>query len=330
MRSAAGAGCAVVMTDLLSNRDDAMQHQNLGTSSGRGLRGPAWRWQRAELMAAAPAGRVSIELDEVTQQARDYLRRQDQGAAHGAAQPRAYIAAAQALQEDEARRNSAMILTLGNCPIDEIAKRLKTDPTTLATWETLFFDVREAHSSWVYSKVIVPEELRGNRELVAHLRLACAGPVMARAILDAGPYVPLAEGGRLFDLRLRLALKLEAAAALPTGSERERLFFMKQHFQLQWQDDRLRLAEEKLRQRCEEALAKQRVAAARARIKHERAEAREQQREVQRRAARHHRYRIARLLAQRAHDAKQKATTSLLSQLPWAPPARETFRADVA
>src|SRR5262249_21387368 len=158
-------------------------------------------------------------------EARDYLRaRAGGGDAHErASQQFPHVAAAERLAEDAAACGQLKVLVLGDCPRAEIAGRLRLTPEVVGAWEDLFFDARAARASagWLRSWVIAPEERAGHSRLAAQLKFACAGPHAARAALDAGSRVPLSQGGRLFDNKVLLALKLDEAAQAPLATARD-------------------------------------------------------------------------------------------------------------
>jgi hypothetical protein len=143
--------------------------------------------------------------------------------------------------------------------------------------------------------------------------------------------VPLDQGERLFDQRLKLGLKFEEALQLPLTTDREKLRFIRLHAELRLGEQRAALATRRLEQRCAEALRKHKIAAARLELTRRREERRAQ--EAARRAAERERKqeekqarirrRQAKLeLQQQEWEAqilltKQQAARSRLAQLRW-------------
>jgi hypothetical protein len=182
---------------------------------------------------------------------------------------------------------------------------------------------------WIHWKVIEPERKAGRHELAARLKfVASAGPPGARAVLDLDTRVPLDEGQRLYDRRLKLFLKAEAAVELPIDSNRERMFFLRTYADIRLRENRLRLDEQRLQRRCHAALDKQELAKIRLELAHQRAERREaarERRERERRLIREAKAELRRSEAARreaayvaeAQAAAARATVGPLAQLRW-------------
>ena len=129
--------------------------------------------------------------------------------------------------------------------------------------------------SWVYSHIICPTQRAEKADLAARLKLvAAAGPVAARAVLDCDSRVPLQEGERLFDRRLRFELKVDAACDMPLRTSRDQMALIRMRVDMMSREQRLQLEERKLEQRCREALDKHELAKLRLEFAREREEER--------------------------------------------------------
>ena len=65
---------------------------------------------------------------------------------------------------------------------------------------------------------------------------------------------------RLYNQRLTLQLKFSAAANLSVDTDREKMFFLRTYAEMQYKENRLRLAERKLALHCQEALNRKELA----------------------------------------------------------------------
>lgn len=187
------------------------------------------------------------------------------------------VAAAKALSEDLEVGNQLKVLVLGDCPTQEIADRFGFMAEVVAAWESLFFDVRFARqaTTWILDNVITPEQQRGNGDLAARMKFAHAGgPVAAKTLLDAEGRVALKQGVDLFNKKIQLHLKFDQAQQLSLETDRDKMFFIRRHGELLYREQRLRIEEQKLEQRCQKAFHKQKVAEARLELAREREQAR--------------------------------------------------------
>jgi hypothetical protein len=301
----------------------------------RRVHGPDWRWQRALANASSTAtGRTDTE-DPQVRDALAYLRLRagDRKQKARAGREFPHIAAATRLAKANSRTRQLKVLVLGGCPPAEIGARLSLEAKVLATWEGLFFDVRSAREAtdWIRGKVIEPEQ-KSDGQLAAQLKFASAGGTQAaRAILDAEARLSLREGQTLFDRKVRLHLKFAEAAQVPLTTERDKLRFIKMHAELKYQEQRLRLAERRLAQRCQEALWKHQVAERRLELRRrgdeeqaERAAGREAERARKRALRQAHqlqRQADSRARAEVRHErcqaAQERAARSALAQVTW-------------
>lgn len=298
--------------------------------------GPGWRWKLAQTLVGNNSRWLRRLADQRVLEAQKYLRQREEGPveAEKAAKKYRHLAAADLLNQNLETCDILKILVLGNCPATEIAERLQVDVEVVNAWEELHFDIRSARTAvdWVHLWVILPECQCGNGRLAAKMKLAfAAGPVAARAVLDAETQAPLDQGKKLFDQKLKLCLKFEEAVQLPLNTDKDKFSIIRLHMELLDREQRLRLAERKLEQRCQEAVAKQRVAEARLELAREREERRS--REAAQRAAERDRKREERkaqilrreadMLArqhwveERKQLAKERSAKSLLAQLRW-------------
>lgn len=218
----------------------------------QGWPGPAWR---LEMAAALPADRTNtlvLGAEKAIQDVHHFLLlcQGDAGQTHAkAAYP--VIAAAYEFHRDKAKSTLAKIMVLGGCETREIAGRLELDEQILATWERLFFDVRQGLEAvgWIYAHVIMPEQ--DNSLLTSQMKAAVAGgPDIARAIVNLESHRAVSVGQKLFERKLKLDLKLTAAVELPLSTNREKMFFIRLNTRLMAQEERLKLAREKLAMQC--------------------------------------------------------------------------------
>jgi hypothetical protein len=249
----------------------------------KSLEGPAWR---SKLVGQFPGRRSHRRVqagDEHLRRLHHYRQLCSNGPA-GLRQAIALypmIARAEALHESD-KVDLLKVAVLGGLEGREIAERLRLDAGVIDVWEKIYFDVREMREAvgWIHVQVIEPERAAGRENLVARLKFATAvGPVGARAVLDLDTRIPLNEGQRLFDRRLKLHLKCDAAAEMTIETNREKMFFIRTYVHQQVEQDRLQLRERELSQRCQESLDKYEHAKIRRELVQERAERREAARE---------------------------------------------------
>jgi hypothetical protein len=302
----------------------------------RHIHGPDWRWKLAQAWAGSAATGPINRTDQQVCAAFDYLRKQAgaPGQQRRARQQFPHIATAELLAQNSEVCGELKVLVLGGCSPPEICERLSLDPKVLATWESLFFDVRGSQEAtdWVLANVIQPEQERGDGHLAAKLKCACAGgPVAAVAVLDAESRVSLKAGATLFDKKIILHLKFDQAAKLKIETNSEKLFFLKMHVKLMGQEKQLRQAEKRLEQKSQEALEKHSLAQQRLELQRQRQEERaaqaaerkeararkEEERRVQ--VVQKQVERTARAAAgvRRRQAAKVRAAQSPLAQLRW-------------
>ncbi len=312
----------------------------------RGLKGPAWRWRLAAELPSQGARRLMRSFDQNVRDAHDYRRlcRQGEQGRKRAASRYPWIAAAEAINTDPARVGQLKIAVLGELDRAEIARRFGLDQRAIEAWESLFFDARGAReqTGWIRAHVIQPEIAAGRDSLAARLKLvASAGPSAARAVLDADGRVPLDAAERLFDRRLKLHLKFDAAVAMPLKTDRQKMSFLRMYTDLTLRERRLCLEERELQERCLEALRKHE----RAKVRLERADKRAREREAKmarranRRALRREQERqitqLEQAWQQRWHVQQQRAAaaraaSSPLARLRWGASAEPETSAQVA
>lgn len=170
-----------------------------------------------------------------------------------------HIAAALALSQNAAISDQIKVMVLGDCPAEEIADQFGLDARILTNWEGLFFDVRSARraSSWILNAVIQSEQQKGKNHLASQMKFAHAGgPVAAKAILMAESRVAIKQGVDLFDKKICLHMKFDQAINLSVETDKAKMFLIKCHADLLHREQRLRMEQRKLAQRCQEALWK--------------------------------------------------------------------------
>ena len=298
----------------------------------RALGGPAWRSKLVQQLPRRRSHRLVRASDEPVRRLH-HCRQLCRNGKTGIEQAEALypdIAAAERLHKSD-RTDSLKIAVLGGLESKEIARRFSLDEAVIEAWEQIYFDVRGMREAvgWIHTHVIQAEQSAGRAELAARLKfVAAVGPVSARVTLDADTRVPLGEGQRLFDRRLKLHFKFDAAAEMRVDSDREKLRFMRMYLDLAMQEKRLDLQERKLTQRCREAIDKTRTDKMRLELAKQRAErkaAAEKRRETERQLIREAKakqievdnaWRSA-VQAAEAQAATARATASPLAQLKW-------------
>lgn len=246
--------------------------------SSFGSYGPSCRFRLASELPRVLSRRTVEACDKRVLAAHDYVRLCRSGPARQRQAEDKYplIAHAEKLNENESLTSQLQIAVLGELDRSEIAARFGLRQEVLETWESLFFAARgeRGRIGWVHTHIICPALKAGNADLAARLKLVAAGgPVATRALLDCDSRVPVDQGERLFDQRLKMQVKFHAACDMPLNSSRDRLAFIRMHTELMSREKRLQLEEKKLEQRCKEAadkyeLAKLRLEAAQDRQRH--------------------------------------------------------------
>jgi hypothetical protein len=239
-----------------------------------GLRGPRHRW---ELAGELPFNRWDPHMQSYDEHVRHahHFRELVNHSPLGAKQAQALyplIAAALALDEETAKVATLKICVFGDLDSAEIARRVGVDAAVVATWEALFYDARKSRDAfgWVVAHIINPELDAGNVDLATKLRLVAAvGPLGAIAILDAGSRAPLTAGEQLFRRKLNLYLKYDRALAMTEGPECH-LRFVRHYCDLRMQENRLKILEKQVAEKCNEALRKHELAEIRAQVALER------------------------------------------------------------
>ena len=239
-----------------------------------GRRGPGHRWQIAGELPFCHWDVRMQRYDEHIQAAQHF--RQLLGLSPvGAKQAQALyplIVAAAALEQDAAKVDKLKIAVFGDMSPAEIVRRLGVDEGVLATWEALFYDARNSRNSldWVRLRIIDPEIAAGNVDLAVKLKLvAGVGPLGAIAVLDADTRAPLSAGEQLFQRKLKLNLKFDRAMTMTEGPAHH-FRFIRLHMDLRMEENRLKILERKLAEKCRDALRKHDLAQLRLKVSLER------------------------------------------------------------
>lgn len=227
----------------------------------RGLHGPAWRERLARSLPAQVVHSSAKNHDPLVVERRHYLTLCEGGpnSLERAREKFPLVAAAEALSADASTTSMLKLMVLADLPADEIQRRVAIEPAVLATWEGLFFDVRQMWESkgWLAAHVIDHERKYGNPALAARMRVALAGgPLVVAMLLDAEAGLPLDDAARLDDQRMRLHLMTDEALHMPLGSSQEAFAYVEMRAHLMVAEQRLELAERKFSQRCVEAARK--------------------------------------------------------------------------
>jgi hypothetical protein len=182
-----------------------------------------------------------------------------------------------ALEGDAAKVADLKIAVFGDLAPAEIIRRVGIDATVLETWEALYYDARQSrgHIGWVRTYIVDAELAAGHVDLATKLQLVAAlGSLGATTILDTGSRAPANEGERLFRKKLALDLKFERAMAM-TGGPGHDFRFVRHYSNLKMQEQRLKIMEQKLAEKCNQALRKHELALFRAQADLERAKYRQ-------------------------------------------------------
>ena len=231
----------------------------------RDLHGPAWRWDLADELRDCWPGRLLERFGHDFANVQHYrtLCGRSEAGRHQAVTLYPALATAESLNADLQKTGQLKIAILGDVDPQEIRQYVDVDEVVLRTWERTFFDVRGTGlaTHWINSRVIQPELAAGRHDLAARLRMVAAvGPLGAQAILKADNRLPVREAQKLFDRDLKLHVKFNAAVAMTPDTTKTRLSFIKLHAKLQIEKQRLKLAREKLQQKCAEAIDRQALA----------------------------------------------------------------------
>jgi hypothetical protein len=221
----------------------------------RGLLGPAWRVELTRNRRGWPG---PLPKDALLQKARDYydLVRLSKRGARRAARKYPEIAAAERLNSEPAVVDQLKVMTVGGLTRREISQRLGIDKKVIATWEGLFYDVRDIKPAWGWlsARVFQPEKVAGKYDLAVRLKLAAAGGKFAvRPMLSSDAERLLDEGARLCDQWIGLHLKMAQALEIPFAKERSRMRFIKTVVDLQTRQARLNLRSRMFEQKCLES-----------------------------------------------------------------------------
>ncbi|MBL9085011.1 MAG: hypothetical protein JNK76_24620 [Planctomycetales bacterium] len=224
----------------------------------RGREGPAWRYLTAGKLAQQTRSAGSSPYDRVLSEAVQYRRLIGQGDAGLARASAGYplIVAAERLNEDRAKTAPLKLMALADISSAEMHARTGVEIAVLEAWEALFFDVRNQQKAtcWLVRHVVEQERSTGDPRFASQLKLALmAGAVAVRGLLDHADGQCLDEADRLFQRKLILSTKFDAAVEMPIDSEKSRLAFIKFQLQLMEGEQRQKLAERRLAQRCVEA-----------------------------------------------------------------------------
>ena len=314
------------------------------TRARRGIQGPSWRWGYALELSSFRRFRHEDRVDELVIQAARFIHvlASEQDGRLRSADEYPVIATAKTLWDKPENRQQFIILTLADCPREQIAKRLNMDLNVIKTVESLFFDIRECReaTSWINAHVILPESRSGAAELAMKYRAAFwGGPCVAETILDAGRVFSFDEVQRIADEEHLLRMKALAAADMPLGNQTEALQFLKVYLDHQNKNTQLEIRKEKFRFLHEQEIRKHELAERRQRAADKREErqiqAKLQRRDIRKQEQNEHE-RLAKLREHLKEERRsleqqariERAARSPLAQLSWAPsPKAESFSA---
>lgn len=243
----------------------------------RSFLGPAWRYELAKTLPPHLSPTLEKRLDPLILELHAYLTAAAIKGPDAAAAAFGLIANAERLQNDGEKSAVLMMMVLANMPVTEIAESAGLEQALVECWEKIFFDCRDLRQagSWVAAHVVEPLHQTGKFELAARLKLAlAAGPVAVRAVLKGDSRIPLEEAERLFERRLKLDLKADAACEMALTCPREATRFLKLYLGMHAERQRLQLAGDRLARRCEKACEERELAKQRIQLQLKRVEAR--------------------------------------------------------
>ena len=241
----------------------------------RDRHGPAWCWDFAEECLHQRAGQSLQQFGQGFRDVHHYRTLCDHSEVGKRQAVILYpaIAAAEELNADAVKTSHLKVAVLGELDPKEVCQQFNIEEAVFQAWEKTFFDVRGCRSAthWVSIHVIQPELAAGRDELVARLRMVSAvGTLAAKAILQADTRLPICEAQKLFERQLKLHLKFDAAVEMTPGTNKNHLFFIRQHALLKLEERRLEFAREKLQKKCEEILDRHKLSMIQAEITLER------------------------------------------------------------
>jgi hypothetical protein len=220
----------------------------------RSLNGPGWRWKFAlEAAAGAPA----VVSDPWIAEAVKFIRLLENEQTELARQRHPSLAAAHALWDQLESRKALTILALGDCAVEDIARRLGTSEEVIRCVESLYCDLRECRQAtdWMQLQVIAPALKAGDTAAAVRYRAALyGGPLVAQAVLDADQRVPLDEVQRLADQELKLHLKAQEALELVMTDAATATKYIALYLMHQRQCEALQLRKEQFRHRVHQDL----------------------------------------------------------------------------
>ncbi len=301
----------------------------------RSIQGPLWRWNDAVELSSSRDFQDEEHVDGLVVQAARYMQLlgSERDGRSKPADEYPVIATAKDFWDKPENRQQFIILTLADCPREQIAKRFNMEPDVIEMVEKLFFDIRESRkaTSWINGHVILPESRSGAVELATKYRAAFwGGPRVAEAILDAGKVCLSDEVQRIADAEDLLRMKALAAADMPLGNSTEARKLLKMHFDHQNKSAALEFRKEKFRFLCEQEIHKRELAEIRQKAAAKREERRmeemarrrdfRQQKQMERERlarSREHLLEERRVLDEQAKI--ERAARSPLAQLIWGP-----------
>lgn len=221
--------------------------------------GPSWRSILAKELASSPKPMWKEVSDGLVHEMAGFYQSliSDQNDGRDAAKQFPVTAAAKSLWESPEVREQFIILTLGDCERDSIAKRLNIDLNILQTMEALFFDVRSFREAagWINAHVILPESKAGHIDLAIKYRHAYwGGAKIAGWILETGKGILGDSVQQIAEQEQLLQLKCLAALEMPLTNSKETLQFLRVSLDHQHRSQRLEFEKEKFRSRAEQGI----------------------------------------------------------------------------
>lgn len=210
--------------------DTRLQHPFVRVTRWR--LGQAWRWRLAGECLHEVLRPSFDHVDQLVRQLWLYRRQIVFGPEFVALPKKTFemFCEAEGIQEDRGLRENLMVLVLGGCSRREIAQRYGWSERLIATWESMFFDVRDSRwaTDWLASYVIEPERCVGNVRLVVKLRMAMQNtPEFARLLVDAECRPPIDEAERKKFEEIETSINGWVAVNLPFKSEMDALRMMR-------------------------------------------------------------------------------------------------------
>lgn len=239
--------------------------------------GPDWRTQLAARLDPRARRKNAERYDPLILELAEFHAHRRRATDRGRRDENRFslIAQAEELNANSFLTRTLKLMVLANMSHAAMSLRSGIDFPVLSHWESLYFDARGQREAivWMRTMVIDREIEQGESELAQKMKLAlAAGSIGVELMLDTESDPPLDEADSLMRSRLRINLKVHRIADMPLGSCDDAVRHMKLHAQLINDEERLKVAHQKLELRCAESVRKHELAMERLRQAERRAQ----------------------------------------------------------